>query len=247
MITLASILNFLAENKSVIIVVVTSAAGSFFGAWIAASLIARRFQRADDRAALADANVAIADMVALLGKLINFKKDRAFPANADAEKFRAVMDGTEKNTGQEKFSIKLDLWPELPLSLSVPADRLFHATAADLDIVQLVKTLESNLSELKHLLSERNRLIRQMNTHQAGKGQLPVDGLRLYLDYCARIARNTDENLFFIDRAIEKIRMAAAKRLPRSMQANIATVGLRTEAEPLMPPKDLIKGWIKHP
>lgn len=245
MISLTSLSVFFAENKSIVLVLLTSAAGSFFGAWMAARIIQRRFVHTDDHAALADVNVAIADMVALLGKLINFKKDRAFPANADAEKFRAVMDGTEKNTGQEKFSIKLDLWPEIPLSLSVEADRLFLATAADLDIVQLVKTLESNLGELKHLLSERNRLIRQMNTHQAGKGQLPVDGLRLYLDYCARIARNTDENLFFIDRAIEKIRIAAASRLPRTMRAHIATVGLRTEAEPLMPPKDLIKGWIK--
>jgi hypothetical protein len=74
---------------------------------------------------------------------------------------------------------------------------------------------------------------------------MPAEGLKLYIKYTNLIARNTDENLFFLDKTIEKIRAAARKLLPKKLHRGIADVGLAAETQTLMPPKDLIKGWLQ--
>ena len=144
------------------------------------------------------------------------------------------------NPEKNKVSIKLELWPEVPFALTLPNEKIYAYAGRELDVVQLLKTLEFNLFELRHLIAQRNELIRSMNAHQASKGVLPPDGLQLYLKYAKDIAHNTDENLFFIDKAIETVRVAAKKLLPKSMHSVIADVGLRPETQPLMPPKDFL-------
>lgn len=244
--TFSTITKFVVENKSTLMLLATSAIGSGFGAWFGARVILLRADKGRNADIQSTANVAIALLIALLGKLINFKKDLAFPAQAEAETLAVVLAEIAAGTAEKnKLSIKLELWPETPLALRLPNDKIYEYAGRELDVVQVMKALEYNLAELSHLIMQRNTLIRQMNAHQASKGVLPPDGLQLYMRYAGDIARNTDENLFFIDRAIEKIRSAAKKILPRKMHGGIADIPLRPEVQPLMPPRDFIKGWVK--
>lgn len=236
---------FATENKSVLLVLFTSMVGSGFGAWFGARAILLREDRNRNADILSVSNIAIASLAALLGKLINFKKDLAFPAAAEAESLSELLSDAQKGTERGKMSIKIELWPEAPFALSLPNDRLYEYAGKELAVVQLMKMLECNLAELSHLVSERNGLIRQMNAHQAAKGVLPVDGLQLYMKHASEIARNVDENLFFIDRVIEKIRSAAVKSLPKRLHGGIAELPLRPETQPLMPPADFIRGLVK--
>ncbi len=240
------VLNFVSENKSVLILLATSAIGSGFGAWFGARAILsgqKKEMRSDIQAT---ANIAIATLVALLTKLLNFKKDLAFPALAEAETLSGILSDMAKGQGEKsKITIKLELWPETPFALNLPNDKIYAYAGRELDVVQLLKTLEYNLYELRHMVTKRNDLIRHMNAHQASKGVLPQDGISLYLQYVRSIAQAVDENLFFIDKAIGSVRGAAQKLLPKSMHSVIADVGLRPETGPLMPPKDFLKGWVK--
>lgn len=234
---------FFRENKSLLMVLLTSAIGSGFGAWFGARAIMALARGSKQDDIQATANTAIAAMVALLGKLINFKKDLAFKAQAEAQDLSETLSGGKDGIGT--LSIRLELWPEIPFALLLPTEKLIEYANHELDVIQLLKMLDYNLVELTHMVRQRNELIRQMNQHQAAKGALPLDGLKLYIRYAADIARNTDENLFFLDRAIEKTRDAARALLPRKLHSGIADVGLRPETEPLMPPRDFIKGVVK--
>ena len=235
--------NAAAANKQMLLVLITSAIGSGFGAWFGARAIVGAEERKARRDIQGVANVSIAAFVALLGKLINFKKDYVAPAQIDA----TALDGMMQSTSAEQthVGIKLELWPELPFELRLSHEKLFAQAGEDLDVVQLVKMLDYNLAELSHLVRQRNALIRQMNEHQATKGALPADGVKLYLRYAGELTRNVDENLFFLDRAITKVREAAMRLLPESMRRGVADVGLKPDAATLMPPKDLIKGFVK--
>lgn len=218
-----------------------SAAGAGCGAWFGARAILWREKKAREEDIQATANVAIASMIALMGRLLNFKKDLAFPALAEAEALEAALARGEKG----KLGVRLELWPELPFALRLPNGRIFEYAGKELDVIQLLRMLDCRLHELTHLARQRNEQIRQMNAHQAARGALPVDGLRLYIRTAGEIARNVDENLFFLDHGIGKARRLALGLLPRSRHAAIAEIGLSPESEPLMPPKDLIKGWLK--
>ena len=240
---LSSLSDMLAENKTLLLVLVTSAIGSGFGAWFGAQAILTLTERRADRGIQSVANVSIAAFVALLGKLINFKKDLVVPAQTDAVSLNAVFSATTAEP--QHLAIKLELWPEIPFEMRLASDPLMALAGDALDLIQLIKMLDYSLAELTHLVHQRNELIRQMNTHQFARGALPVDGVKLYLRYAGEISRNVDENLFFIDRAIQKTRDAARRRLPGSMHRGIADVGLTPGTAPLMPPKDLIKGVAK--
>lgn len=220
-----------------------SALGSGFGAWFGARAILAVAERRRGREMQATANVSIAAMIALLGKLINFKKDLSLPAQTEAAALQASFAAGTPPAENGRIGIHLELWPEVPFDLRLPHDRLLEQAGGELELVQLVKMLDYNLAELTYFVRQRNALIQQMNDYQSKKGALPVDGLKLYLRYAAEIARNIDENLFFLDRGINKIRAAAKTLLPEEMHGGIADVGLKAEAGPLMPPKDLIKGW----
>jgi hypothetical protein len=232
-----------AANKALLLVLLTSAIGAGFGAWFAASSVTSQADRRAQREIQGTANVSIAALVALLGKLINFKKDLVVPATQDAAKLDAMLKAEAPK--ETHVSVKLELWPEIPFEMRLNADALFAQAGDALDTIQLLKMLDYSLAELSHLLRQRNDLIRQMNAHQLSAGALPTDGVKLYLRYAAEIARNVDEDLFFIDRAIPKIRDAAKARLPENMHRGVADVGLKPETAPLMPPKDLIKGVAK--
>lgn len=233
----------LAANKAMLLVLLTSALGSGFGAWFGARAIISAEERKARHSIQGVANVSIAAFVALLGKLINFKKDLVAPATIDAAALNDMLQSP--NPENNHVGIKLDLWPELPFELRLSHEKLFAQAGDELDVVQLVKMLDYNLAELSHLVRQRNALIRQMNEHQAAKGALPADGVKLYLRYAAELSRNVDENLFFLDRAIIKVREAAMRLLPESLRRGVADVGLKPEAAPLMPPKDLIKSLVK--
>ncbi|TAL36493.1 MAG: hypothetical protein EPN97_06210 [Alphaproteobacteria bacterium] len=237
------LLDAAAANRPMLLVLMTSAIGSGFGAWFGARAIITAGERRARRDIQGVANVSIAAFVALLGKLINFKRDLVAPAQAAATALDNMMQSPDPEKGH--VGINLELWPELPFELRLSHEKLFAQAGEELDVVQLVKMLDYNLAELSHLVRQRNALIRQMNEHQAAKGALPADGVKLYLRYAAELSRNVDENLFFLDRAIVKVREAAMKLLPDSLRRGVADVGLKPEAAPLMPPKDLIKSMAK--
>lgn len=244
--TLEQLSTLFMAQKSLIIVILTSAIGSGFGAWFGARAILSREKRTVVQDIETTANITIAYLITLLGKLMNFKKDRAFPAQSEAETLgNVIANMTRGESDKNSVSIKLELWPELPFDFKLPNDKIFTYAGREPDVIQLLKMLDHNLCELSFLIRQRNALIVQMNAVQATKGTLPMDGLQLYLTYSESIARNTDENLFFIDKAIGKVRVAVCKLLPKSRWRNIADVGLRPETGPLMPPADYIKGWIK--
>jgi len=238
-----SLEGFLDTYKAQLLVFATSAVGSGFGAWYGAraALSGPEKNRAAD--IQSTCNIAIASMIALLGKLLNVKKDQSAPALAEADTLDDMMSGPKAASG--KFSIKLELWPEIPFALRLPNDKIFEYAGGELDVIQLLKMLDYSLAELSHLVRQRNELIRSMNAHQSAKGALPVDGLRLYIRYAREISRNVDENLFFIDHAIGKVRDAARKLLPAKMHRAIAEIGLKPETQPLTPPRDLIKGIMR--
>jgi hypothetical protein len=239
----SSLIDVLVAARGGLLVLLTSAIGSGFGAWFGARAIIGTQERAALRDIQGVANVSIAAFVALLGKLINFKKDLVAPAQADATALDSMMQSPDPE--KNHVGIKLELWPELPFELRLSHEKLFAQAGEELDVVQLVKMLDYNLAELSHLVRQRNALIRQMNEHQAAKGALPADGVKLYLRYAAELSRNVDENLLFLDRAIIKVREAAMRRLPGDLRRGVADVGLRPDAAALMPPKDTTSGIAK--
>lgn len=227
-------------DSETIAVLIASASSAGFGAFLGAGAILRLQERRRDDDILGTTNVAIASSVALLGKMINFKKDLTFPALSEAEDLQqriAVSDPI--------VVFRPALWPETEFTLGLPNGKLFEYAAKELDVIQLVKMLEFNLTELSFMIRQRNALIRRMNVLQGGDENPPTDDLQLYIKYAELIARNTDENLFFLDRSIEKIRQAAQKLLPPRLHSGIADVGLRPETAPLMPAKDFIKGFVR--
>ena len=235
----AALAEFAASHSAALILFLAVAAGSGLGAWSGARAILAIDERKWKRDVLSAANVSIAAMVALLGKLIQFKKDFSAPAQAAAGSIKEMLSSPRGE--KERVGVHLDLWAETPFDLRLPSDRLLACAEGDLALIQVVKMLDYNLADLIHLVRERNAGIRQMNTYQALNGSLPVDGLRLYLRQTADIARNVDENLLFLDRAIGAARSAAKSLLPSRMHGAIADVGLKPEAGALMPPKDPVK------
>lgn len=243
---LSAVTAFFSQNRAVLVVVLTSAIGSALGAYAGAGAIfsLQKRQRHSDIEAMA--NVSIASMIALLGKLINFKKDNAFPAQQEAAELEEVLASLSTAAIEKpKTALKLDLWAETSFTLMFPENKIFELALKELDIIQLIRMLEFNLCELDHYIRQRNTLIRQLYAGQTQKGVMPAEGLKLYIKYTNLIARNTDENLFFLDKTIEKIRAAARKLLPKKLHRGIADVGLAAETQTLMPPKDLIKGWLQ--
>ncbi len=201
-----------------------SAAAGTLGAclWLSA-----RDQRQRDEALLTSANVTIAWLVAVLGRLINLKKDHIQPAQAESETATTAR--------------QLSVWPVMPASLALPAPDLFAHAGRQLDVIQLLKLLEFNLAELSHQITTRNDVINRCFATAGADSPLPLPLLHLYLSTLEETARLTDENLFFIDKAIHRLRQMAVKSLPKTLHPRIADVGLRPDAGDLMPPADLIK------
>lgn len=237
------------QNRDLLLPFGASVVGAGFGAWFGARAAVGSREKAREDDIQTTVNVAIASMVALLGKLLNFKRELVAPAGAVAEELDDTLKHPNKAFGEDgekgKVAVRLEIWPETPFALRLPNDRIYEYAGRELDVIQLLKMLDYTLADLSHLVKQRNDLIRQMNAHQAAKGALPMDGLKLYLRYADEISRHVDENLFFLDRGIEKARHLAFGLLPKRRHSAIAEIGLKPESESLMPSKELIKGWVK--
>lgn len=238
--------SFLLEQSFLILAlaaVSAGVAGGFFGARAAGW--DDRVER--QRAQLCAANVFIADMAALMGKLMNMRKEYAAPAATEAEELRRALENASKTGGSAHaaVSVNVEIWPEWYFSSCGSSERLTALFAEELDTVQLVRHLEYNLAELNHLIRQRNAVMLDMNRVQKQRGSLPVEGLNMYLRYADMIARNVEENIFFIDRALEKVQTAARRVLPRDMVRKVAQLDLKADAQAMMPPKDFIKGIVK--
>jgi len=241
----ATTLTFISANKPFLSTFLSSAVGAGCGAWFGAGFLLDREQRLIQREVETAANIAIADLITLLGRLLNFKKDLVAPAASEALELSSWIEALGKPERKEKLSIRLELWPEIPFALQASAAGIYRYTGKSPEVIQLLKSLEYNLTETCFLVGQRNALITRMNAHQAARGALPQDGLRLYMKYTEDLSRLMDENLFFIDMGIDKVRAAARKELPKGRHNHIADVGLKPETHQMMPPKDYIKGWIR--
>ena len=237
--TLATDTLSITPSLALLLVAVFIAAAA--GAIAATGWIDQRQARGQDITLLTSVNVTIALLVALLGRLINVKRDQVLPAQeaalAAAETLTAQIDAGEP----KRVALKLEPWVEIDYRLQLPDHEVFARAGRQLDVVQLLVLLDFSLADLCHLVRQRNALIEKLNAARAEKGNMPAEGIRQYLKLCAEIGRLTDENLFFIDKSITKLRSLAQKTLPASMHGRIADVGLRPETGPLMPPQDLIR------
>lgn len=219
----------LAAAPTLAVVLLATLVAAAAGAFTALSVIDARGREADDRALLGSVNVTIALLIALLGRLINIKRDLILPALEDA-----VL-ASEADTAAD---IRLTPWVEIDYRLNMPDHTVFMRAGRQLDVVQLLTLLDFSLADLGHLVRQRNALITELDL---SAGASTNGALRRYATLSRDIARLTDENLFFIDKSIEKLRHLAYKTLPKSMHSGIADVGLREDTSPLMPPRDLIK------
>ena len=222
---------------SLVIVLLAMAIAAATGAITAVAIIDNRRDEANDATLLASVNVSIAFLVALLGRLINVKRDQVVPGAEDALLAASLLD---KN-GDDAITLDLEPWVEADYRLRLPDHDVFARAGRQLDVVQLLTLLDLSLADLCHLIRQRNALIAEMTMQGQYDDTYRTDSLRHYITISRDIARLTDENLFFIDKSIQKLRTLAQKSLPRALHARIADVGLRPETGPLMPPTDLIK------
>ena len=118
-------------------------------------------------------------------------------------------------------------WVALSLRQTLPEKSLFVFAGHQPDLIQLIKMLDDSLCEQEQLIDARNNLLREDKNPQA----------HLYLKTMERMTALTDENILFADQAIEKIRVAAQKALPKKLHGKIATVALKPDAAALMPKK----------
>ncbi len=241
----ASFLNILSETvttalqaaPSLAVVLLAMAIAAAAGTITAVGIIDSRRQQADDLALLASINVSIAVLVALLGRLINVKRDQVVPGAEDALRAGALLEKTDDSD----IALELEPWVEADYRLRLPDHEVFARAGRQLDVVQLLTLLDVSLADLCHLVRQRNALIAELAVQGQYDDTYRIDSLRHYVTINRDIARLTDENLFFIDKSIQKLRLLAQKTLPRHLHARIADVGLRPETGPLMPPADLIK------
>jgi hypothetical protein len=222
---------------SLTVVLLAMAIAAATGAITAVAIIDGKREEADDLTMLASVNVSIAFLVALLGRLINVKRDQIVPGSEDALRAAALL---EKD-GDDTITLELEPWVEADYRLRLPDHEVFARAGRQLDVVQLLTLLDLSLADLCHLIRQRNALIAEMTVQGQYDDTYRSDSLRSYIGVTRDIARLTDENLFFIDKSIQKLRMLAQKSLPKKLHARIADVGLRPETGPLMPPTDLIK------
>lgn len=222
---------------SLTVVLLAMAIAAATGAITAVAIIDGKREEADDLTMLASVNVSIAFLVALLGRLINVKRDQIVPGSEDALRAAALL---EKD-GDDTITLELEPWVEADYRLRLPDHEVFARAGRQLDVVQLLTLLDLSLADLCHLIRQRNALIAEMTVQGQYDDTYRSDSLRSYIAVTRDIARLTDENLFFIDKSIQKLRMLAQKSLPKKLHARIADVGLRPETGPLMPPTDLIK------
>lgn len=222
---------------SLTVVLLATAIAAAAGALTAVSIIDNRREEADNLTLLSSVNVSIAFLVALLGRLINVKRDQIVPGAEDALRAAALLE----KEGDENITLELEPWVEADYRLRLPDHEVFARAGRQLDTVQLLTLLDLSLTDLCHLIRQRNALIAEMTVQGQYDDTYRSDSLRHYVAVNRDIARLTDENLFFIDKSIQKLRLLAQKTLPRGMHARIADVGLRPETGPLMPPTDLIK------
>ena len=217
------------------VVLIATLVAAAAGAFTALAVIDARGREADDRALLGSVNVTIALLIALLGRLINIKRDQILPALEDAVIAAEQLADSER---QDDITLAMTPWVEIDYRLNLPDHTVFARAGRQLDVVQLLTLLDFSLADLGHLIRQRNALIASLS-HDADN--LDDAAVRHYATLSRDIARLTDENLFFIDKSIEKLRYLAQKTLPRRLHGGIADVGLREDTSPLMPPRDLIK------
>lgn len=222
---------------SLVIVLLAMAIAAATGAITAVAIIDNRRDEANDATLLASVNVSIAFLVALLGRLINVKRDQVVPGAEDALLAASLLD---KNS-DDAITLDLEPWVEADYRLRLPDHDVFARAGRQLDVVQLLTLLDLSLADLCHLIRQRNALIAEMTMQGQYDDTYRTDSLRHYITISRDIARLTDENLFFIDKSIQKLRILAQKSLPQRLHGRIADVGLRPETGPLMPPTDLIK------
>jgi hypothetical protein len=212
------------------------------GVVAALAIVDARAKTAEDRALLASVNITIALLVALLGRLINIKRDQILPASEEALAAIEALAPAAPENGTASATLDLQPWVEVDYRLALPDHTVFMRAGRQLDVVQLLTLLDFSLADLSHQVRGRNALVAELAAARTtGDGGLPPVALRRYAATCRDIARLTDENLFFIDKSIQKLRTLAQKSLPAAMHGGIADVGLRAETGPLMPPDDLIR------
>lgn len=241
----ASFISYLSETAtdalqaapSLTVVLLAMAIAAATGAITAVAIIDSKREEADDLTLLSSVNVSIAFLVALLGRLINVKRDQIVPGTEDALRAGALLEKEQDET----ITLDLEPWVEADYRLRLPDHEVFARAGRQLDVVQLLTLLDLSLADLCHLIRQRNALIAEMTMQGQYDDTYRSDSLRHYITVNRDIARLTDENLFFIDKSIQKLRMLAQKSLPKGMHTRIADVGLRPETGPLMPPSDLIK------
>lgn len=224
-----------APSLSTVLLATAIAAGT--GAITAVAIIDSRRQQADDLQLLSSVNVSIAFLVALLGRLINVKRDQVVPGAEDALRAGILLE----KEGESSATLELEPWVEVDYRLRMNDHDIFARAGRQLDVVQLLTLLDVSLADLCHLVRQRNALVAELTVQGQYDDTYRSDTLRHYIAVNRDIARMTDENLFFIDKSIQKLRLLAQKTLPRKLHARIADVGLRPETGPLMPPADLIK------
>lgn len=222
---------------SLTVVLLAMAIAAATGAITAVAIIDGKREDADDLTMLASVNVSIAFLVALLGRLINVKRDQIVPGSEDALRAASLLEKDSDST----ITLELEPWVEADYRLRLPDHEVFARAGRQLDVVQLLTLLDLSLADLCHLIRQRNALIAEMTVQGQYDDTYRSDSLRSYIGVTRDIARLTDENLFFIDKSIQKLRTLAQKSLPKKLHARIADVGLRPETGPLMPPADLIK------
>ena len=222
---------------SLTVVLLAMAIAAATGAITAVAIIDGKREDADDLTMLASVNVSIAFLVALLGRLINVKRDQIVPGSEDALRAASLLEKDSDST----ITLELEPWVEADYRLRLPDHEVFARAGRQLDVVQLLTLLDLSLADLCHLIRQRNALIAEMTVQGQYDDTYRSDSLRSYISVTRDIARLTDENLFFIDKSIQKLRTLAQKSLPKKLHARIADVGLRPETGPLMPPTDLIK------
>lgn len=235
------LLNGLTAAPSVAVLLLATAIAAAAGAIAAVSCIDARRRQQDDMQLLNAVNVSIALLVALLGRLINVKRDQVLPAQDNAAAAGEALAEQAENGERRRVNLKLDPWVEIDYRVNMPDAAVLSRAGRQLDTVQLLVLLDVSLADLSHLVRQRNELIKTLSSAHREKGSLPADGIQQYMRLCANIGRLTDENLFFIDKSIEKLRVLAQKELPKSLHGRIADVGLRDDTGPMMPPRDLIR------
>lgn len=232
-----TVIGALHAAPSLAVVLLATAIAAAAGAITAVAIVDNRQSAAQDLALLTGVNVSIAYLVALLGRLLNVKREQVATGSEDALRAAELLETTEESSP----ALALAPWVEADYRLRLPDHDVFARAGRQLDVVQLLTLLDVSLADLCHLIRQRNAVVATLAEQGAQDDAYRPDTLRHYVAVSRDIARLTDENLFFIDKSIQKLRLLAQKTLPRALHARIADVGLRPETGPLMPPGDLIK------